>query len=354
MKSSTHAQQFRMKSTTPPSIVGLLLGLLACGSSTMISAFSPVLFSSSSSRISVGDLRPATTSTTGRPVADLQQQAGGSSNSMTGMKFHTTALLADASSSDDNGGAPTQQQKKRRRKRKDATATATSTTNVASSFSPPDETSTAAAPSTAAPVIPIIELKTRDETPVQLQVKNVRDVVTGSSTAGSGGGDSFPAPVASTPPQAAGNSASTTPTSISSPAAASSSPSPEMSSFEQLLEDAKKMKEQELEDDDDDNSSPAFINALGDSEGTGIKSAIGNALSTLVTADFFLVCAFLVWFLVGIFCSSVLKNDFVQIQFNNNFERLVQPALGVLMIASIGSNFFAENEEGDDNNSNMM
>ena len=90
------------------------------------------------------------------------------------------------------------------------------------------------------------------------------------------------------------------------------------SSFEQLLEDAKKMQEQELEDKkDDDSNSSSLINALGDSDGTSIKSVVGDALSALVTADFFLVCAFLVWFLVGIFCSSVLKNDFVQIQFNS-------------------------------------
>jgi hypothetical protein len=30
----------------------------------------------------------------------------------------------------------------------------------------------------------------------------------------------------------------------------------------------------------------------------------------------------------------------------DNFERLVQPALGVLMIASVGSNFFKEDEDG--------
>ena len=84
---------------------------------------------------------------------------------------------------------------------------------------------------------------------------------------------------------------------------------------------------------------------LFDEEGRGIKSAIGNALSTIVTADFFVVCGFLVWFLLGIFCSSILKDDTVQIAFNNNFEKLVQPALGILMIASVGGSFFNKEEE---------
>lgn len=79
--------------------------------------------------------------------------------------------------------------------------------------------------------------------------------------------------------------------------------------------------------------------------GSGTKATIRNALSTLVTADFFLVCAFLLWFLAGIFCSSVLKDDTVQIAFNSNFQAFVQPALGVLMIGSIAGGFLQDEEE---------
>ena len=43
--------------------------------------------------------------------------------------------------------------------------------------------------------------------------------------------------------------------------------------------------------------------------------------------------------------SYILKYDTVQIAFNSNFERLVQPALGILMISALAGNFFAEDEE---------
>merc|ERR1711937_1056766 len=62
--------------------------------------------------------------------------------------------------------------------------------------------------------------------------------------------------------------------------------------------------------------------------------SLRNTVSTIVTVDFFVVLLLLGWFLLGIFCSSILKNDFVQIAFNNNFNTLVQPALGILMIGS--------------------
>ena len=79
--------------------------------------------------------------------------------------------------------------------------------------------------------------------------------------------------------------------------------------------------------------------------GFSIPQSVRNAISTIITVDFFVVCGFLVWFLAGIFCSSVLEDDTVQIAFNSNFETLVQPALGILMIAAIAGNFFKEEEE---------
>ena len=108
-------------------------------------------------------------------------------------------------------------------------------------------------------------------------------------------------------------------------------------SMSQLLEDVRVMNEEEKE------SKKGGM--LSDSEGTGVKAMIGEVLSTIVTADFFLVCGFLLWFLLGIFARSVFNDDTIQIAFNNNFEKLVQPALGVLMIAALGGNFFKEKEE---------
>jgi len=99
-------------------------------------------------------------------------------------------------------------------------------------------------------------------------------------------------------------------------------------SLEQLLADARRMR----------------ASSAGNVDG-GVQSAketdkamsdtFFEVVSTIVTIDFFVVIALLVWFLAGIFCSSVLKNDAVQIAFNMSFERVTQPALGILMIGSV-------------------
>ena len=75
-------------------------------------------------------------------------------------------------------------------------------------------------------------------------------------------------------------------------------------SLEKLLADAKRMREQESGSSD-----------VGEPEET-LKSKVKNVLSTIVTADFFVVCALLAWFLAGIFCSYIIKDDTVQIAFN--------------------------------------
>jgi len=91
-------------------------------------------------------------------------------------------------------------------------------------------------------------------------------------------------------------------------------------SMEQLLADARSMRA---------SSSSAL------EEESSMKDTIFEVISTIVTVDFFVVVGLLVWFLAGIFCSTVLGNDAVQIAFNMNFERVTQPALGILMIGSI-------------------
>mmetsp|Transcript_28903 Transcript_28903/g.52893 ORF Transcript_28903/g.52893 Transcript_28903/m.52893 type:complete len:330 (-) Transcript_28903:1280-2269(-) len=84
---------------------------------------------------------------------------------------------------------------------------------------------------------------------------------------------------------------------------------------------------------------------LGGDEALSIPDLIIKGISTLVTADFFVVIGLLLWFLAGIFCSYILKDDTVQIAFNNNFEPVVQPALGVLMIGSALGAVFNKDEE---------
>ena len=81
--------------------------------------------------------------------------------------------------------------------------------------------------------------------------------------------------------------------------------------IDQLLADARRMR--------------ASSSAEGQTKTKGVKETIFEVISTIVTVDFFVVLALLVWFLAGIFCSYVLKDDAVQIAFNMNFERLTQP-----------------------------
>lgn len=153
-------------------------------------------------------------------------------------------------------------------------------------------------------VTPTIELKPRDESPVQLQVVDVRDAV-GRPSSSPEQAASAPFSTSTSAPAATGAAPSTT---SSSPAPAAGGSIDD--SLKQLLEDARQMQEEDSE------ASPA--------EGDGsIKATIRNALGTIVTADFFVVCGFLLWFLLGIFCSSVLKDDTVQIAFNSTYALCV-------------------------------
>lgn len=108
--------------------------------------------------------------------------------------------------------------------------------------------------------------------------------------------------------------------------------------FARLLQDAQQMRQAAGGDGAGSSSS---------STGFSVPNAAKNAISTLITADFFLICAFLLWFLAGIFASTVLQNDAIQIAFNGIFQPVVQPALGVLMIGSIASAVFKGEEDED-------
>lgn len=149
----------------------------------------------------------------------------------------------------------------------------------------------------------------KKEVMVEIQVRDIRDLVGGSS----GSVVSQEPSTASTKPvQSAKTSAASTSMSSSekTPVSTGGSPSMEMDSLERLLQDAKEMKA--LEEKDDSSS-------LGATEGDGgisLPDSFRSILSTIVTIDFFVVCGFLLWFLAGIFCSYILKDDTVQIAFN--------------------------------------
>jgi hypothetical protein len=164
----------------------------------------------------------------------------------------------------------------------------------------------------------VIQIKRPKDAPVELKVQSVKDVMRSSDVS------EAEEPIRSEPPFASGSFLQNFRQASASPATKTSlsSTSKENDSLKQLLIDAQQMQSTQQSSD----SSAA-------SETNPIKSI----LSTIVTIDFFVVCGFLLWFLAGIFCSSVLKDDAVQIAFNSNFQAFVQPALGVLMIASIAS-----------------
>ena len=195
---------------------------------------------------------------------------------------------------------------KRRRKRKIPTE----------GESEDESSSSSSSPSSAQPQAPVVAVNTikltaRDDIPVQMDIMDVRDVM-GGRAQGSKVSD-----IDASPSSLSSSSVATTTTrrrdeespAMSATFSASSSRKVVDDSLQQLLEDAKMM----MEEEDGEVSS-------GGSAGEGsMKASIRNALGTLVTADFFVVCVFLLWFLLGIFCSSILKDDTVQIAFNSTF-----------------------------------
>jgi len=239
------------------------------------------------------------------------------------LKTPLTSLFG--TSSDDN--VP---KRKRKRKKKVQVAGVENATTVSMDKKEPQ-------PMESEPTSPVLDLKPREDVPVQLEVKNIL------------ASSMEPEPSAvSTVISMLSSIIGSKDTSISGESTARASSvtndkSSDISSFDgqplddsldQLLKDVRLMTEEEKE-------AKKEGGVLFDDEGTVVTEMIRNALSNLVTADFFVVCGFLLWFLLGIFCSYILKDDTVQIAFNNQFETLVQPALGFLMIAAIGGSFFS-------------
>lgn len=101
-------------------------------------------------------------------------------------------------------------------------------------------------------------------------------------------------------------------------------------SLDSLLVDAEKFRSQSSV------SSPSSSTpSTSSSSSSAIIPKIKEGVSLIVTADFFLICGFLLWFLLGAGLSIAGVGDGVQIAFNGIFQPIVQPALGVLMIGSL-------------------
>jgi len=195
----------------------------------------------------------------------------------------------------------------------------------------------------SSPSLPLEEFKPRDDSGVTFQVQDVRDLV-GSPRA---------APTTSSSSQSdntlesmmglfRGKDQATT----SSSSVASMGKNSETNykldddTMQMLLRDAKEMEQQ---------GGGAVVG--NEEEEGGFKPLVDGfrkVVSTIVTIDFFFVCSLLLWFLAGIFSSYVIKDDTIQIAFNMNFQQIVQPALGILMVGSVAGSAFKGDEEDDD------
>jgi hypothetical protein len=114
----------------------------------------------------------------------------------------------------------------------------------------------------------------------------------------------------------------------------------------QILSDVQEMRSMERKDNNNNNNQLSNERTNGNNNNAMDETiSISKILSTIVTIDFFIVLLFFFWFILGIISSSILKDDTIQIAFNSNFQTLVQPALGILMIASISDAIFKKTEE---------
>jgi hypothetical protein len=252
-----------------------------------------------------------------RPTGDKRLGGGG------------TSLLMSSSSSSDEGNTTRKNRRVRRKKQQTAEQETINEVVVASLLDIKASTATAVGtPPMQQQAVPrsppVVELKPRQESRVAVPVQDVRDLVGGRVSA---------IMVSST---TTGTSTASTTTAGRTPGGMTSSSSSMDDSLQRLLEDARQMQR------DEENDMKVVASSGGDAATT-----IRNAVSMLVTADFFLVCALLLWFLAGIFCQYVIKDDAVQIAFNNIFEPVVRPALGVLMLASVADAVFQQKLDSD-------
>lgn len=89
--------------------------------------------------------------------------------------------------------------------------------------------------------------------------------------------------------------------------------------------------------------------------GESLISGAKDVISTIITVDFFVVIAFMLWFIAGVVSSYGFSDTFLLDQFNDKWTPVVQPALGVLMGGTIAGGVaskFAESGGKDDDNNN--
>lgn len=88
--------------------------------------------------------------------------------------------------------------------------------------------------------------------------------------------------------------------------------------------------------------------------GAGESLAMGakDLISKLIAVDFFVVIAFMLWFIAGVVSSYGFNNTFLLDEFNDKWTPVVQPALGVLMGGTIAGGVASKlGESGDEEDS---
>jgi hypothetical protein len=251
-----------------------------------------------------------------------------------------------ASQDDDtDASASTSRPKRRVRRRKevsddDASSDDTDSSSTDEKVSPEATAPMAAAtaPVAAAPVAaaPAVDLKPR-EAAKPMQVRDIRDLVPG----GRAEAPSAPEEEEMASTSSSRSSPQPAPTKsmyVSSGAGSNSENTGNLDdSLKMMMADARKMQTES-----DTEMQEAIDNGTAESR---LPNKIRGVISTIITVDFFVVCGFLLWFLVGIVVRSLTDNDAVQIAFNNQFQTLVQPAIGILMVGSAAGAVFPGEED---------
>lgn len=100
----------------------------------------------------------------------------------------------------------------------------------------------------------------------------------------------------------------------------------------------------ELEQDITSFNAPSQQNTSGDENGFKLGSQVKDVLSAVLIADFFAILVFLVWFIAASVSKQFFGNAFLLERFQDIFNPVIQPALGLLMVGSVASGLI----KGDD------
>lgn len=83
----------------------------------------------------------------------------------------------------------------------------------------------------------------------------------------------------------------------------------------------------------------------GQQEGTSVFDKVKDILSSVLIADFFLIMAFLLWFIVA----AALQSTYPVVleRFQDIFQPVVVPSLTVLMVGSIASGLSGKKKDNE-------